>query len=43
MDKIIDEKMIDELFEELTEEAQFAEDASCGGCHYNYKKAIQVW
>ena len=44
MDKIVDEKVIDELFEELTEESQFAEDANCGGggCLYDYKK-IFTW
>ncbi|MBU5488941.1 hypothetical protein KQI77_12470 [Clostridium sp. MSJ-8] len=36
-----DEKIIDELFEELTEETQLASDASCGGgicsaCHCNF-------
>ena len=31
MDKVYDEEIIDELFEEITEESQFAQDASCGG------------
>ena len=45
MDKIVDEKVIDELFEELTEEAQFAEDANCGGsaCLYDYKRQFTCW
>ena len=39
MNKLVDEKVIDELFEELTEESQFAEDANCGGSGcYDYTK-----